>query len=344
MASPVSEINLASLPELVSLTRQKFVEGPMLVEDYMAVRGLYISDDMPKNAGNTKKYNEIDGETYASNKAEGEDNSKARVIMGYNVTMTKKRVSKEIDITYEARNENRYPEVVGSLTDLSTFTRQRMTLDLTHRLTFCTATSYTDMDGDTVSTVVGDGLQLVYSTHTLSSAATTFSNVITGNPLFSPGAFQVARKLTTNQIFSHFGERRVMKFDTVVTTDDPATIDEVRKLMRSTSDPTQNNPGVVNVQANMFKHVILPRLATTATGAADSTKDKYWGYIATTGAPQNRWQAYFGMWEQPNMATPAPGNNGEDFHNQNWSFATYAGYGIAVVSPRGILWSTGAGA
>lgn len=316
----------------------------MLVEDYAEAKSLYISETIPKNAGNTKKYNEIDGETYASYKAEGEDNSKARVIMGYNVTMTKRRFSKEIDITYEARNENRVPEVVGSLTDLSSFCPQRMALDLTHRLTFCTATSYTDMDGETVSTVVGDTYQLVYASHTLSSAATTFSNVITGNPQFSPGAFQVARKLTTTQILSHFGERRVMKFDTVVTTDDPATIDEVRKLMRSTSDPTQNNPGVVNVQANMFRHVILPRLATTATGAADSTKDKYWGYVATQGAPQNRWQAYFAIWEQPNLATPAPGNNGEDFHNQNWSFAAYCGYGIATVSPRGLIWSTGAGA
>uniref|UniRef100_A0A6M3LR48 Capsid protein n=1 Tax=viral metagenome TaxID=1070528 RepID=A0A6M3LR48_9ZZZZ len=316
----------------------------MLVDDYMAVKGLYINETAPKNAGNTKKYNEIDGETYASNKPEGADNSKARVIMGYNKTMTKVRRSKEIDITYEARNENRYPEVVGGLTDLSQFCPQRMALDLTHRLSFCTATSYTDMDGNTVTTTVGDGYALVYSAHTLSSGATTFSNVITGNPQFSPGAFQVARKLTTTEILSHFGERRVMKFDTVVTTDDPVTIDEVRKLQRSTSDPTQNNPGVINPQGNMFKHVVLPRLATTATGAHDSTKDKYWGYVATTGAPQNRWQAYFRIWEQPNMASPAPGNNGEDFHNQNWSFACYVGYGIETVSPRGIFFSTGVGA
>jgi hypothetical protein len=340
----VSEINIISLPELVSLTRQRFVEGPMLVADYEAAKSLYITEQIAPNSGNTRQYNEIDGETYATFKDEGEDAAKARVIMGYNKTMTKRRFAKEIDITYEARTENRYPEIVSALTDLSTFCRQRMALDLTHRLSFCTATSYTDMDGETVTTTVGDGLALVSASHTLTGTSTTFSNVITGNPAFSPGAFQTARERTNTQILSHFGERRVMNFDVVVTSDDPATVDEVKKLLRSTSDPTQDNPSVINPQANMFRHVILPRLATTAAGAYDSTKAKYWGYVATTGAPQNRWQAYCGIWEEPNLKVPAPGNNGEDIHNDNWTFGTRGGYGIETVSPRGLLWSTGVGA
>jgi len=65
------------------------------------------------------------------------------------------------DITFEMRSENRHVEVVNSLTNLATFSPQRAAIDLTHRFTFATATSYVDMDGDTVSTVVGDGLALV---------------------------------------------------------------------------------------------------------------------------------------------------------------------------------------
>lgn len=343
MAVAQSLINTISLPDLTSLTQQRFVQGASLVMDYEPVKSLYISDDAPANTGSTKQYNEIDGETYASYKPEGADASKARVIMGYSKTMTKRRFAKEIDITYEMRNENRQVEIVSQLTNLSQFCYQRMALDLTHRFTFCTATSYTDMDGESVSTTVGDGLALVSSVHTLTGSSTTYSNVITGNPVFSKGAFQVARGLANTQMLTNFGDQRVLEFDTVVTGDDPATVDAVKVLIQSNTDPTQNNPGVVNTYSNMFRHVIIKRLATTATGARDSTKEKYWGFLATNGSPDQRWQAYLGIWEAPNLKTPSEGENGEDFHNDNWSFSVRAGYGIATVTAQGLLWSTGAG-
>lgn len=343
MATPVTEINTLSITDLTSLTQQRFLEGPMLVKDFDDAMSLYIRDDIPVNTGSTRIYKEIDGETYASYKGEGADARKARVIIGYNVTMTKRRFAKEIDITYEMRMENRHPEIVSALTDLSQFCYQRMALDMSHRLTFATATSYTDMDGETVSTTVGDGLALVSAVHTLSGSSTTYSNVITGNPLFSKGAFQVARYQSITQILSNFAERRVMTFNTVVTTDDPTTIDSVKVLIQSQTDPTQNNPGVINTYAGQFHLVILPRMATTATGARDTTKDKYWAFIATEGTASQRWQAYVGVWEEPNLKTPAPGNNGEDIHNDNWTYGTRCGFGIVAVSGRGFLLSTGAG-
>ena len=343
MSTPFSQLDTLSLPDLTSLTEQRFTEGASLVQDYEPVKSLFIEDNIPSNTGSTRKYNEIDGETYATFKAEGVDAKKARVVMGYSITMTKRRFAKEIDITYEMRMENRHPEIVSQLTNLSTFCYQRMTLDLTHRLSFMTATSYTDMDGETVSTVVGDTLALVSSVHTLTGSSTTYSNVITGNPVFSKGAFQVARERANTQILNNFGNQRIMEFDTVFTGDDPTTVDAVKILINSNTDPTQNNPGVVNTYANAFRHVIVKRLATSATGARDTTKEKYWGYIATTGAPNMRWQAYIGQWESPNLKTPAPGNNGEDMHNDNWTYGARCGYGIVTVTAAGFLGSTGLG-
>ncbi len=344
MAVPVSLLNTLSLPDFTSLTEQQFIEGESLVDDYAAARSLFVEVPIPKNSGSTKQFNEVDSETYAAFKAEGADAKKARVVMGYSLTMTKRRFAKEIDITFEMRDENRHPEVVSQLTNLSTFCWQRMAIDLTHRLTFATAVSYADMDGETVGTTVGDGLALVSAVHTLSGSATTYSNVITGNPIFSKGGFQIARDQANKQILSNFGEFRVMNFDTVVTGDDPATIDEVNILKVSTTDPTQNNPGVVNSYRGSFRHVILPRLATTAVGARDTTKDKYWAYIATSGVGGQRWEAYFGIWEAPHLIAPAPGNNAENVHSDTWSFGTRVGYGICTVSPKGFLLSTGVGA
>lgn len=343
MPVPVSELNTVSLSDLTSLTMQRFLEWPALVPGYEEVKSLFITETIPQNTGSTRIYNEINMETYASFKGEGVDASKARVVMGYSKTMVKRRFAKEVDITYEMRTENRSPEVVSKLTNLVSFCPQRMVLDLTHRLTFATATSYTDMDGETVSTTVGDGLALVSSSHTLTGSSTTFSNVITGNPQFSKGAFQVARERAITQTLTHFGEQRVMMFDTIVTGDDPTTVDQVKQFVQSQTDPTQNNPGVINTYAGDFRHVILKRLATTATGARDSTKEKYWAYIATGGTAGERWQAYFGIWEEPNLKTPAPGNNGDNIHNDNWTYGVRGGWGIVVVSPVGFMLSTGLG-
>lgn len=313
------------------------------MSDLSDAMSLFKKVDVPKNTGNSRKFYEVDGETYAHYKAEGANATKAKAGMGYTVTMTKRRMAAEIDITYEMRNENRDPEIVRELTNLAMHCPQRLALDLTHVFTFCTATSYTDMDGETVSTAMGDTYALVYAAHTLNLSSTTYSNVITGNPAFSKGAFQIARERGNTQLLSNFGERRVYNFNTVISGDDPSTVDEVRILKNSTTDPTQNNSGVVNTYKGSFNHVILPRLATTATGAYDSTKAKYWGYAAI-GAGNGTWEAYFGEWEAPNLKVPSSANNGEDIHTDNWTFGARSGYGVRVLNGKGLLWSTGVGA
>lgn len=334
-----TEISLLNFTEFADTTNRLYIKGDQLVDDLSAAKSLFMEESIPNGTGDRRVYTEIDPETYAHIKAEGADAMKTSVISGYSKTITARRFAAEIDITYEARSFGKNQEIIKKLTSLATFIPQRLALDLTHRITFATATSYTDMDGETVDTTVGDTLALVSASHTVTSAATTYSNVITGNPVFSPGGLEVAMGQGNTQILSNFGERRVMNFNTVVTGDDPATIRTVKELLNSTSDTTGNNSGVVNVYKGMFTHVILPRLATTATGAYDSTKAKYWAYVA-----KGEWEAHLAMWEQANLKMPTTTNNGEDIHNDDWTFGTRGTYGIAVVSPKGFLLSTGLGA
>ena len=163
-----------------------------------------------------------------------------------------RRFAAEIDITWEMRNVGKDQQIIRRLTDLSKYCPQRLALDITHRFTFATSTSFTDMDGDSVDVSMGytTSTALVDSTHDLTGTSSTYSNVITGNPYFSKGSFQVARERANTQVLSNFGDRRIYKFNTVVTGDDPDTVDEVLTLKKSTSDPTQNNPGVVNKYKN----------------------------------------------------------------------------------------------
>jgi hypothetical protein len=331
-----SLISSLAFPDFVDTVDRMHATGDSLIEDLAAVKSLFHQEAIPAHTGSQRIYDEYDGETYARYKAEGADAAKVKAIKGWSKTMVKRRMAAEIDITYEMRNDGKDQEIINRLTNLAKFCPQRMALDLTHRFTFATSTSYTDMDGETVDTSMGytTSTALIDSTHDLTGSTSTYSNVITGTPQFSKGAYQIARERANTQVVSNFNERRILNFNTIVTSDDPATIDEVQILKVSTTDPTQNNEGVVNTYRGSFTHVVLPRLATDANGADDSTKAKWWFYMAP-----DDWHGYCGTWESPNLKTPATGNNGEDIHNDNWTFGTRCGYGITIVVGRGIMGS-----
>ena len=331
-----TNLNTITLPELTDLVRRNWV----FVKDNIKkeAKQLFIHEQIGSGNGSTKLFKEVDVETYADLKNEGSNNTKAKVGLGYDKTMTARTFSKEIDITLEMRNDNRYSEVGTYITNLAEFCENKMDLDLTHRFTFAGSTSYTDRNGATVDTTVGDGLALCSTSHTLAFSATTYSNRVAGDPAFSQSAYESARLLDATQIYSNFGEKRNMDFNTIITGDDPQTIRLVRQLLESTADIDAAQAGIKNVYQGTMRHVVLPNLATTALGAYDSTKRRYW-FVGSIGKGMNGWQAYLGTWISPTLKTPSAGNNGEDIHSLNWTFAAYCRYGIVTVGPRGIIGS-----
>ncbi len=329
-------LNTLTLPELTDLVRHEWV---YVRENIVRnARQLYIVDPIGSGQGSTKRFDEVDVETYADHKAEGANSKKARVGVGYNVTMTARTFSKEVDITMEMRNDNRYAEVGSYLTNLSEFCDNRQDLDGTHRFTFATSTSYTDLNGESVATTVGDGLALLSTVHTLAFSSTTYSNRLTGDPAFSESALESALLLAATQIYSNFGEKRQMRFNTIVSGDDPSTVRTIRQVLESTADTDAVQAGVKNVYMGRFSHVILPNLATTAAGAYDSTKRRWW-FLVASGQGINGWQAYLGEWIAPTLLTPNDANAGMDIHNYNWTFSAYCRYGYATVSPKGVIGS-----
>lgn len=336
---PVSQISLASFSELADTTQRMVAAWPQLIDELSEVRSLYKTMDIPRGTGNQRIVWELEGENFARLKAEGADAAKTRVIKGYSKTGYIRRFAAEIDITWEAREMGKNQEIITRLTSLSSFGPQRLALDLTHRFTFMTATSYIDMDGETVDTAMGDTYALAYATHALTGSTSTYTTIVTGHPLFSQGGLEVAQNIANTNTLDNFGNMKVMNFNTIVTGNDPATVREVRQLLESTADVTAAQSGVKNVYRGSYSHVILPRLATTAAGAYDSTKAKYWGLMAP-----GQWEGYLSLFEQPNLKKPMSMNNGEDIHNDDWTFGVRLAYMIVVVSAKGSIWSTGLGA
>jgi hypothetical protein len=325
-------LSTISLPEFSDLVRREWQSRDQFVQ--RNAKAMYIIDtDME---GKTKLYDEFDTETYADDKAEGQAMAKARVNVGYDKTMTAKVVAKSVDITYEERRQNRYQRVKSKITSLMSLCDNRIDLDLTHRITFATSTSYTDLNGQTVDTTVGDGLALASTVHTLSASSTTYSNRLTGDPAFSQTALQAALLIAASQIYNNFGQRRVINFNAIFCWSDPGTEQAIDQLLNSTADVDAVQAGIVNVYKGKFTKVVLPNLATDANGAYDSTKKRWWG-IAAIGQGEMGFQAHYGEWDAPRMTTPQPGNNGENIDTLNWTYATYAMFGSVIVSPKGLI-------
>jgi len=332
--SVATQLSTLTQTEFTNLVRTAWMDPGNRVP--ARARRLFRLDPVGLNNGTERLYGEFDTETFAKRKVEGANVQKARVGTGYSKLAKLKRYGLEIDITLEMRQFNKYPEVIRELTSLAGFGTQRQELDLTHRFTFAGATSYVNMDGETVDISTGDGLSLVNSAHTLANSSVTYSNAVSGNPVFSATALEAAQLLGASSIYSDFGEKRVFTWNYLVTSDYPTVTNEVARQLQSTAQVSAANAAVVNVFNALYTHIALPYLATTATGAYDSAKKNYWFLVS------ENWSGYLAEWEPENLVTPAEGNNLVDRHSDVWTYGVRIGYDIAVVSGRGVIGSLNA--
>ena len=330
------ELSIATLSDFVKNAQILFFKGLDSVQMAARNSGIFRVDNIPDHTGNTKEYSEIDLEEYAKKKPEGDQAIRAKVQQGYSKVGTLYRVALDIGITYEMRHYNKYMEVVSRLTNLGAVAGKRMELDLSLRIAFATATSYTDMDGDTVNTTCGDGYAWAYTAHTVKGSSTTFRNRLANNPVFSKGALEGMEQMIIENSINQFGEKITIPYDILWTTDDPNTVNTVKEFLKSTASPDALNAGVVNVYSGKYRHVILPRVAMTATGAVDSTKAKYWGLASSTNS-----QAILAINEEPNLKASSPTGNSTEFSTEDFNFGVTAGYFIVIPGARSFTLSTG---
>lgn len=303
--------------------------GKDSVPQVMRGSGLVKEVSVPQLTGNVREFTEIDLNEYAKKKGESDQSSRAKVQQGYSKVATLKRIASDIGISYEMRTQGKYYEINQRLTNLGQLAPNRMDLDLAHRITFATSTSYTDMDGDTIDTTVGDTLALASTAHTLRGSSTTFRNRLANSPQLSRGALEAMETMRVVNTFNQFGEKVATNDDILWTTDDPNLVNTAREILKATASITVGaNSNVPNVYENKYKLVVLPRVATDKNGANDTTKAKYWGLASSQLST-----LMLGVHEEAHMKTPpTEGSNAEEFSTDDWNFGTRAGYLICVVN------------
>lgn len=275
----------------------------------------------------------IDGFGYAKKKREGGDHSFGSLAQFYRKSWTTYEVSLETKITWNMRKYAKYPDIQQRINTLADSVAMRMELDKTHRLTFATSTAYTDMDGDSISITCGDGFELLYSAHTVTGSSTTFRNRISGDPLLSKGGIEAGELLFNSQMITTTGVVAKHKPNAIITSDDPNTVNTVKQYLQSYADPEASHEGVVNPYQGKYQHIVLPYLATTAAGAYDSTKAKWWFLADLT-----RKGLHCFVGQAPTFISPQEGQ-GIEFETMDWKYAAFASYALVVNDPRFIVGS-----
>lgn len=334
------QISSYNLSQMTDLVKRSFNDNMKELPQTMRNSPFVVTDVLPKNSGDTRRYAEMIARTpYASIRDEGDTAQSALVQYGYEKDAQVYTVSLSVAITKHMRDTGKNPEISRKIVDLTTVCPSTMDLDLSHRLTFAWATSYVRTaggDNTTIDVTVGDGLSLISPVHTLTGSSTTYSNQITGNPAFSEDALETGEKSFVEETYDNLGFKMSVSPDCIVTTDDPNTCNEVKKLLKATADVGSNNSGTFNPYQSKYKHIINPRIATDSSGNSDTTKRKYWFLIASASS-----DFYFCVLNEPYLKTPTDGNNGEEFSSENWNYLTACDYDTAIVTGRWIRASKG---
>ena len=279
--------------------------------------------DIVPNENLTSEYSQIDGAGFARRKEEGGSFAIGSIKQGYTLNLTKSRIGLSEAVTWDMRKYDRYREIEKKMRGLGEGTAQRIELDLTHLFTFgLQGSSYTNMDGETVDTVTGDGVQIFSDSHTITGSATNVDNY-NGTLAFNRTNLEAAERLFRNMVNMN-DVKVVPKPNTIITSDDPAIVNVVAEFMKSVDAP-DTAERATNVYRAKYNHIQLPFLATTNLGAPTSTGRYYWML-----ADLSKKDAILEFSEMPTFTMGLPGNGGEDFLTENWwakSSASYA-YGI----------------
>lgn len=334
-------LNTISIPEMTDLIERSVDQemGNAFAYPLMS-SGLFRRVSFPDGSGNTRRFADFDVDKFARRKAQGDDVDDMAVQYGYEKDIVIETVGFQLPITLEARIQDKTGIVPASIRALASSVPNRMELDMEHRLGFGYATSYTNMDSETVDVTTSDGLSLFNAAHTLAGSATTYSNVITGNPQISEASLALAENVVTQNRITHLGQKMPVstgkKF--LVLTDDRTQYNLARKLVFSQSSVAEVNSGVTNPVQNEYQILRLPYMATTSTGVGDSTKLKYWGIFHA-----DMFNAVYAVQRDAMVSSPSAGNSGEDATSKTWVWVVIGMYGIAALTGRGCAFSKGDG-
>lgn len=266
--------------DLVKLSPMVWVEGArQALEDVQPVMDLYDVDPLDEF---NRDYGSISVSGFGHNLAEGADYVARFNNQGGTLSLTAVKRGDMFTITEDLVDGNKYREIRMGMEDLGASLFRTRARDATHvGFTFSGSTSFVDMDGVTISNGIIKGSEAVVAdTHTLADGSNLDNNL--ADTAIGEVGLRNLEDLTVD-----FSDQNGLPVSwglggkVLVTSMD---VGIGHAALRLTNQDWQYQSG--NRDINPFsdararggKYVHLPLFfhSTTATGARDSTKDKYY--------------------------------------------------------------------
>lgn len=328
------EIASSTLPQMTDLINRTFINTIQTLPQQMRQSWFVVEKKKPHNTWLFERFAErIEKEPYMKNRPAWYRSAVSKVQYWYEKDAVIKHYALEISITKEMRDAWKDKDIMDAIVDMSKNWPDTIDLLLAHRLTFWHSSSYV-YDWDTIDITVWDWFPLFYTAHTLTWSSVTYSNIITWNPQFSKWALEIAERSFVEGAFDNFWNKKLIEPDTIVSTDDPNTINQIRELMKATANVDSNNAWTDNVYRNKYKHTVISRIATTETWQVDTTKRKYWGLVSSRTSDLN-----LAILNEPYVKTPMDWDNWEEFSSENWNYLSATDVWIATVTWKWLRWS-----
>lgn len=277
--SQAVNLNTMSVPQLFDLLERTVMSNDHIKSSVEMfgdrVSPLYMKKAFVPNTGQYMTLTEQDMQTYGNEQPEGSNPIFAKYGIGRTLTFTFTDYGNAYQSSARARLTMKHADVVAKWADLPRLLIERRYLDGVHRLTFAASASYTNMDGTVKDNRCIDGLAAVSASHTLPFSSATYTNIVPVNPVFGKTGLLAAELLFKTEIKDGFGVQQNIEPNTLITTNDPTLMYNVRQILGSSTEVGQANSAVINALTR-YRHVVLPKLDSDANGAYDATKKDTW--------------------------------------------------------------------
>lgn len=338
---PTSIGNTVSLNDLVTNSVIGFQKGYAEMEGmYDDPKELYEVRDVGAHNRDTFQVEEhVTVRSPARGVAQGQNFPTIAFAPGYYKTVTSTRKASTSEYTWQLDHHTPYADqIVEWYKDTGWNLRTRLMMDMTHFITFMTATSYTNIDGDSIDVSTGDLNPLAYTAHTLTNSTTTFRTRIAGNPALTSASVEQAMTNFAQQSLGNNGDRLQLMGNAIIVGSSQIVYHRALQIVRSMAPSTAPNSGVYNPLRNALRVLRYFYIDSTAVGAVDTTKSEYW-VLADLSNPGG----YVYVTEQPNVMVPTLLNGGIQWLNDNRTIRGTACYIVVWLNPRNVQCSTGDG-
>jgi len=286
----------------------------------------------------TSEHSSMSSVQTARRRNDGDDAYKGTMKQAYTKNFTQTEIAINYDITYQMRKFDKYDEIMKAMRALKRSGERRMEEDLASLLSYAWSSSYTNIDGETVTTTTPDGNPLIYTGHTAKGSSSTFSNEIstTHSPIDTEVLEALGEKFN-NFIDEADGRLAPVTPDTIITGRHTPTVHTVKRILNSINlaGTTDND---TNTFKGEYKHLIVPYLdVTMPTEVRDATKARYCFLAALGNKDMNGFTMEVS--EDLNLVTPE-----QVFESSAWQFLMRALYDFGTTRANFIAGTKGSGA